>query len=221
MAEYVKKISLDFNAEYPIQTVFAKQLDENSRFLLIEPQLDGNKFDVRGCDVQLYAKAADETVKAISGAVNESGEMLFDLTDIISSSGIFVCDAKILGNGRMLSSCLFFVNVKQSILWSNKIKLYRNSAYSDIVQIKNDGEYYILGNTEKLIFTVKKDAEILIRKELTDSDYIEEENGYLLSLSSAETNIPVGTYYYNIKLKRADSEFEPVISKSKFIITEE
>lgn len=220
MAEYVKKIKLDFNAEYPAQTVFAKQLDENSRFLLIEPQIDGEKFDVRGCGVCLYARAADETVKVVDGTVDEYGELLFDVTDIISSVGIFVCDLKISKNGQSLSSCLFFINVKQSILLSNKIKLYQSSVYSDIIQVKNDSEYYILGNTEKLIFTVKKDTDILIQKELTNSDYIEDEKGYLLFLSSSETNFPTGIYHYNLVLRRADGENEPVITKSEFVIIE-
>ena len=79
---------------------------------------------------------------------------------------------------------------------------------------------YQLANEEKLIFTVKNDSDIILQKELTNSDYIENENGCLLSLSSSETDIDVGTYYYNVVLLRIDNEREPIITKTEFIVEE-
>lgn len=102
----------------------------------------------------------------------------------------------------------------------NTITIYRNSVWSDIVQIENQSELYTLGTNEKLIFVVREGEKIIIKKELIDSDYVEDENGYLLSLSSAETDIGVGTYSYKLTLQRADGEYEPVIPLHTFIIKE-
>ena len=209
MAEYIKKIALDFNAEYPAQTVFAKQLDENSRYLLAEPQLDGNKFDVRDCTVKLYAKRNDDTVIIVNGTVTDDGDISFELTDLIKNPETLKCDVK-----------LIYEKVIQTIMLSNKIRLIQNTAYSDIIQVKNDDEYYQLANAEKLIFTVKNGSDIILQKELTNSNYIEDENGYLLALSSDETDIDAGVYYYNVTLLSEDNEREPIITKTEFIVEE-
>ena len=103
---------------------------------------------------------------------------------------------------------------------SNKIRLVQNTAYSDIIQVKNGEAYYQLSNAEKLIFTVKNGSEIILQKELTNSEYIGDENGYLLALSSAETDIDAGVYYYNVTLLREDNEREPIITKTEFIVEE-
>ena len=93
-------------------------------------------------------------------------------------------------------------------------------AYSDIIQLKDNSEYYQLSSTEKLMFTVKNGSDIILQKELTSSDYVESENGYLLSFNSAETDIDVGTYFYNVVLQRADGEPEPIITKTEFTVEE-
>ena len=214
MAEYIKKLKLDFNAEYSEQTVFAKQLDENSRFLLAEPQLDGEKFDVRNCTAKLYAKRNDDTVIIVNGAVTDDGDISFELTDIIKYSEILKCDVKLIYENKVLSSCLFYIKVIQTIMLSNKIRLVQNTAYSDIIQVKNGEAYYQLSNAEKLIFTVKNGSEIILQKELTNSEYIGDENGYLLALSSDETDIDAGVYYYNVTLLREDNERESIITKT-------
>ena len=103
---------------------------------------------------------------------------------------------------------------------SNKIRLIQNTAYSDIIQVKNGGIYYQLSNAEKLIFAVKNGSDIILQKELTNSNYIEDENGYLLSLNSAETDIDAGIYYYNVTILREDNEREPIITKTEFIVEE-
>ena len=220
MAEYIKKIELDFNAEYPTQTIFAKQLDESSRYLLAEPQLDGNKFDVRDCTVKLYAKRNDDTVIIVNGTVTDDGDISFELTDLIKSPETLKCDVKLIYENKVLSSCLFYIKVIQTIMLSNKIRLIQNTAYSDIIQVKNGEAYYQLSNAEKLIFTVKNGSEIILQKELTNSEYIGDENGYLLALSSAETDIDAGVYYYNVTLLREDNEREPIITKTEFIVEE-
>ncbi|MBQ8132906.1 MAG: BppU family phage baseplate upper protein [Clostridia bacterium] len=100
------------------------------------------------------------------------------------------------------------------------IVIYRNTVYAAAVCIADQGEHYILGETEKLIFEVRHGENIILQKELTNAEYNDDEKGYILSLSSDETDISPGTYYYKIRLKRADGEFETVIPKKEFIIEE-
>lgn len=108
----------------------------------------------------------------------------------------------------------------QEISGYRTISICRGTAWSDAVTVLDDGETYILGNTEKLVFQAKSGERNLIHKELTNSNYDADAGGYLLFLSSSETNLSPGKYYYTIKLKRADGEYEPVIFKSNFIIEE-
>lgn len=219
MAEYVKKLELDFNAEYPAKTVFAKQFDENSRFLLIEPQIDGEKFDIRDCSAKLYAQNCDDTILDVDGTVTDEGNVLVDITTVIRYSGIMKCDIK-LTHDEILSSCLFYINVIPAILATNKIKAYKGRIWSCLLRVKDDSEYYILGNGESLTFTLKDGENTIIQKNLTNSDYDEDENGYVLSLTSSQMNISVGTYSYYIDLCRSDGESESVIPKSQFIVIE-
>jgi hypothetical protein len=116
MAQYVRKIALDFNAKPPNKTVFAKQLDQNSRFLLIEPQFDGDKFDARDCTVALYAQRPDKQIITVDGEVTEEGDLLVELTnDVTALCGIVRCDMKLSQSEQLLSSCLFDINVIPSV----------------------------------------------------------------------------------------------------------
>lgn len=221
MAEYIKKIELDFNAEYPAKTVFAKQFDENSRFLLIEPQIDGEKFDIRDCSAKLYAQNCDDNILDVDGTVTDEGNILVDITTVIRYSGIMKCDVKLTVENKIFSSCIFYINVVRAISQTNKIKVYKNLEWAAEIQIYDNSEIYILENTESLIFTLKDRDTDILQKNLTNSDYDQTKNAYILSLNSNETNIAVGTYYYNINLVRSDNKREPVIPKTEFVILEE
>ena len=116
MAQYVRKITLDFNAKPPNKTVFAKQLDQNSRFLLIEPQFDGDKFDARDCSAALYAQRPDKQIITVDGEVTEEGNLLIELTnDVTALYGIVRCDVKLSQSEQLLSSFLFDLNVIPSV----------------------------------------------------------------------------------------------------------
>ena len=42
--------------------------------------------------------------------------------------------------------------------------------------------------------------------------------GFLLELSSSDTDIPPGIYCYDIALKKASGELEPIVEESEFIV---
>lgn len=91
-----------------------------------------------------------------------------------------------------------------------------------ITIIDNDNNYYELKDGEKLIFAVKLNAqnsEYIIRKELTAQDKYG--NGYLLTLTAEDMNIPCEHYHYDAALQSADeTEIVSIINYSDFIVTE-
>jgi len=176
--------------------------------------------DLTGYDVTLTVLNSEESV--VSGEIldAENGKVQFTLSKACSAEqGNFKCVIILTKNSEDLRIVGITLAVA-GLAAKNTITIYRNSVWSDIVQIENQSELYTLGTNEKLIFVVREGEKIIIKKELIDSDYVEDENGYLLSLSSAETDIGVGTYSYKLTLQRADGEYEPVIPLHTFIIKE-
>lgn len=176
--------------------------------------------DLTGYDVTLTVLNSEESV--VSGEIldAENGKVQFTLSKACSAEqGNFKCVIILTKNSEDLRIVGITLAVA-GLAAKNTITIYRNSIWSDIVQIENQSELYTLGTNEKLIFVVREGEKIIIKKELIDSDYVEDENGYLLSLSSAETDIGVGTYSYKLTLQRADGEYEPIIPLHTFIIKE-
>lgn len=116
MEKYTKKIIVDFNAEYPPQTIFVKQGDINSRCLSIEPQMNGDKIDIRSCDVEFHAQRPDRQFFIIQGTVTDEGNIYIELTDdIMRVDGMVKCDIKLIEEDQVLSSCLIHLNVVKSV----------------------------------------------------------------------------------------------------------
>lgn len=182
--------------------------------------------DLTGYTADLFAVYNQEMIASCQGDITNAtkGQVKFTLTaDFMSVSGKLTCVIMLKKGSTNLRIVGITLDVQPVMIdptKENTIKIYKNTAYSTGVQIYDNGEVYILGNTESLIFTLKNGDTDILQKTLTSCDYDEDTNAYILSLTSSETNISVGTYYYNIKLRRADSELEPVIPKSEFIITE-
>ena len=94
--------------------------------------------------------------------------------------------------------------------------------YGKINLTDENGNTVILSDGDELIFSVKKslatDSPVIIRKSVSDYDQI---NGaYLFTLSADETNIPHGTYFYDIVLKLSNGEFYHVTPADQFIVKE-
>ncbi len=150
MEKYMKKIVVDFNAESPLQTFFAKQGDINSRCLLIEPQLNGDKIDIRDCSVKLHVQRPDSQYFVIDGTTTEDGDIYVELTDDITCiSGMAKCDIKLTSEDQILSSCLFHINIVKSVLYSNALpEMYGGS------NVKNDTVIIPKGTTYHFNFSL-------------------------------------------------------------------
>lgn len=74
---------------------------------------------------------------------------------------------------------------------------------------------YLLDEGDKVYFTVNTDLELenpLIQKEITEFvDHMA-----LVHLTSEDTDIQVGTYYYDIEVNTADGRVDTVIRPNKF-----
>ncbi len=85
-----------------------------------------------------------------------------------------------------------------------------------------DGEeYYTLGEHEKLVIGIKSSTlhtNYLLKKELTNTD--KHTDGYLLTLSTEDTDLPQGKYYYDVALLRADGELVKIIGSTLLEIVE-
>lgn len=97
---------------------------------------------------------------------------------------------------------------------SKTLQLPQNRFYTTDIRIKFNNNYYQLSSGEKLIFGVKAsslNSEYLIKKEMTSNHFHSETNGYTLTLTTADTNIEIGDYFYDVALLRADGELVPII----------
>ena len=78
---------------------------------------------------------------------------------------------------------------------------------------------YYLVSGDKVTFTVAKEKESeqpLIQKVLTEF-----EGGLArIQLSSEETNLPKGTYYYDIQVDTGDGRIDTVVGPAKFKVLE-
>ncbi len=97
---------------------------------------------------------------------------------------------------------------------NNEIRMSQNRHYKTGIVIYDDEEHYYLRNGESLIFGIKRFAyntDYIIRRELTQDNYNDEADAYVLELSTEETNIDTGSYFYDVALKKSSGELEMII----------
>ena len=102
-----------------------------------------------------------------------------------------------------------FIVVRKASTYYGRITL-TNENYDGVTLSEND----------KLIFSVKKslkeDSNALITKTLYHYDQLD--GGYSFVLSTEETDLPAGTYYYDVGLQCGNGEFYHVTMPNQFII---
>ncbi len=131
--EYIEKIKLDFNAELIPKPIPAKQLDNKSRYLLVEPCADKNKIDVRSCEAWFYAQRPDGSILKNAAEITEDGNIIILLTSqTLALSGIVRCEIKLYQNLSVLSSSPFYINVIGSIS-DNEIK--KSNEYAALARL--------------------------------------------------------------------------------------
>ena len=165
---------------------------------------------------QVIAVCTGETVNA------QDGVLQFTLTaDFMNISGKLNCIiilTKSNTNLRIVGITLDVQSVGTETSFA--IQAYQNRLNKFLILLRNNGNSYTLGNNESLVFTLENGQNNVLQKTMTSTDYDSTENGYILSLTSSQMNIPIGAYSYYIDLCRSDSELETVIPKSQFMVIE-
>lgn len=102
------------------------------------------------------------------------------------------------------------------------LKLYQNRYRKIKIAIKNGGNPYYITSDEKIIFAIKKNTAIadtyVLSKVLTTID--RQDDYYILTLTSAETNINTGYYKFDIALRRTTGELETLVASDDCVIIE-
>ena len=221
--EYFKRAEIDFSIIAGEKTITVKQLDKQSRYLELVPQYNGGKIDIREYTAKLYAERPDRKVIVQDCEINEEGNIAVEITEEIAAlDGTVRCDIKLYQEDAVFSCAVFYLFIAESIMKSNIIYAYQNRDYVTYIKIKDSGVNYTLRSSEKLIFAFRKlgSKERMLQKEIAPTSYDEEIQGYRLSLSAEELDIPEGDYWYDVALKKADGSLKKVIRKTPMKIWE-
>ncbi len=97
---------------------------------------------------------------------------------------------------------------------NNIIRLAQNRAYKTGLRIKDGDEDYLLADGEQLVLGIKRFAYYngyIIRKIIPPQAYDYEVGAYIIELTTDETNLEPGAYYYDVALQRSNGELERII----------
>lgn len=86
------------------------------------------------------------------------------------------------------------------------IKVSRANTGDACIQLVDSetGKFIIPQEGDLLIFSVRYGRDIIVRKQLTTADYDAEQNGFVLSLSSTDTDFEPYKYKYDFLFARVD-----------------
>ena len=119
----LQEISLDFARDTLPITVFAKQYDQESRFIKITPLNRGQPYELEsGVTARLQVTKADQT-QVVNDAAIEGGAINAELTSqVLAAEGIAVAEIGLYKGASLLSSQSFYINVRSSAYDQDKAK---------------------------------------------------------------------------------------------------
>lgn len=112
--QILKSFSLDFTRSAPLEYIFAKQGDQNSRILEISPLNSGIPYTIpAGASARFGAKKSDGT-QVLNDAEIRDGKIYATLTEqTLAASGILVAEVGLYGlQNELLSSQHFYLKVE-------------------------------------------------------------------------------------------------------------
>ncbi len=100
---------------------------------------------------------------------------------------------------------------------SQELIINQNRLFTCEITIENNESYYALKTGERLVFGIKAspmDDGYIIKKEIDRTAVASDGIGYMLELSTEETDIDAGKYYYDIALRTSLGELLTIVDSS-------
>lgn len=85
-------------------------------------------------------------------------------------------------------------------------KIYRKRYKELYITASSSGDAYLVQQGEKLIFVIHSGSGEILRKELTSADFDAQSGKYILALTTNDTDIPAGRYFFDCALLDSDGE---------------
>ena len=117
MAHIIKSLSLDVSRQNRVRAILAKQFDNDSRFLKIQLNNEGEPIAVAPTStVLINATRADGESESFSGYVNDDGSVTVPITYwMLEVTGRVKCDISVISEqGSKLSSLGFVIQVEKA-----------------------------------------------------------------------------------------------------------
>lgn len=151
MAQITKSLSLDVSRQNRRRAIFAKQFDNDSRFLKIQLNHEGEPIEVaKTSAVLINATRADGASSSFMGSVNDDGSITVPITYwMLEVPGEAKCDVSVISEqGGKLSSLSFAIEVEQA--YGNGEDVSESDDYDILVQLIADVKQ--LENSFKTVF---------------------------------------------------------------------
>ena len=134
--QIISKIYLDFGRSTLPITVFAKQYDQESRFVEIAPLNLGQPYELEdGVTARLQVTKADST-QVINDATITDGKIYAELTaQALAAEGVAVAEIALYKNASLLTSQSFYIEVKSSAYNLDKVK--SSDEYKSLIEAFN------------------------------------------------------------------------------------
>ena len=103
------------------------------------------------------------------------------------------------------------------------IVIQRNRYFPFVISAYDGNSPLVISSGEKIVFGVKKnptDTNCVLKKVLTSSNMTEIDGEYLVTLTTSDTDIDSGRYYYDIVYKDSSGELHPIIQKQMFVVAD-
>ena len=111
--QYTQNITLDMNRKCACRAIYAKRLDNSSRFLNVKVTNGNADFQVEeDCSASLRYLTRNMDSNETEGVINNDGTVRVELdSEMLSDSGTYECDISFTNGSATLSTPTFYIIV--------------------------------------------------------------------------------------------------------------
>lgn len=146
--QFTQNITLDINERNTFKTVYAKQEDNNSRFLKITMTKNGEQITPATGDSAAFRCLKPDGHSCFDSAtINQDGTITVELTgQVLAVAGKIHCDVSIINNTRVLSTATFIIINEDIPL--NAEQGRSSSEFLYLLSMANEAEAWAHGRTD-------------------------------------------------------------------------